>query len=99
MVFWQIEEKKKRRTEQLEDKHRMETAQKLSSQQQQRDQLNEKIAKDVENDALKKNVKVGHLSAIYLGSKYFEVFHSSFSHVHFCDIKNPTQSIKFLANL
>lgn len=74
MVFWQIEEKKKRRMEQLEDKHRMETAQKLSSQQQQRDQLNEKIAKDVENDALKKNVKVGHLSA-----KYFEVFHSSFS--------------------
>lgn len=55
--------------EQLEDKHRMETAQKLSSQQQQRDQLNEKIAKDVENDALKKNVKVGHLSAIYLCSK------------------------------
>lgn len=52
--------------EQLEDKHRMETAQKLSSQQQQRDQLNEKIAKDVENDALKKNVKVGHLTAIYL---------------------------------
>lgn len=38
--------------EQLEDKHRMETAQKLSSQQQQRDQLNEKIAKDVENDAV-----------------------------------------------
>lgn len=79
MVIWQIEEKKKRRMEQLEDKHRMETAQKLSSQQQQRDRLNEKIAKDVENDALKKNVKVGHLFAIYLCSKYFEVFHSSFS--------------------
>lgn len=64
---------------QLEDKHRMEMAQKLSSQQQQRDQLNEKIAKDVENDALKKNVKVGQLYAIYLCSKYFEDFHSPFS--------------------
>lgn len=65
--------------EQLEDKHRMETAQKLSIQQQQRDKLNEKIAKDVENDALKKNVKVGQLYAFYLCSNYFEVFYSSFS--------------------
>ncbi|XP_062603182.1 uncharacterized protein LOC134264959 [Saccostrea cucullata] len=52
-----IEEKKKRREEQLEDKHRMEMAQKLSSQQQQRDKQNEEIAKNVENSALKNNVK------------------------------------------
>lgn len=65
--------------EQLEDKHRMETAQKLSTQQQRRDKLNEKIAKDVENDALKKNVKVGQPYAFYLCSNYFEVFYSPFS--------------------
>ena len=39
----------------------MEMAQKLSNQQQERDRLNEKIAKDVENAALKSNVKVGQL--------------------------------------
>lgn len=42
----------------MEDKHRIEREQELARQQQERDRLNEKLARIIEKSALVENVKV-----------------------------------------
>ena len=54
----QILERRKKRDAQLEEKHRLEMEEEMSRQQQERDKLKEKIARKVEDQELKKNVKV-----------------------------------------
>ena len=52
-------ERRKKRDAQLEEKHRLEMEEELTRQQQERDKLKEGIARKVEDQELKKNVKVG----------------------------------------
>ena len=51
-------ERRKKRDAQLEEKHRLEMEEELTRQQQERDKLKEGIARKVEDQELKKNVKV-----------------------------------------
>lgn len=58
MIGRQILERRKKRDTQLAEKHRLEMEEEMTRQQQERDKLKDKIARKVEDDELKKNVKV-----------------------------------------
>ena len=53
-----MKQRQRKRAETLEEKHRIEREQELARQQQERDKLNEKLARIIEKSALVENVKV-----------------------------------------
>lgn len=57
-VDLQIQAKRKKRNARLEEKHRLEMEEEMTRQQQQRDKLNDELARQVEASELKKNVQV-----------------------------------------
>lgn len=58
LISTQILERRKKRDAQLEEKHRLEMEEEMTRQQQERDKLNDEIARKVEDSELKKNVQV-----------------------------------------
>jgi uncharacterized protein YaiL (DUF2058 family) len=60
-----MKQRQRKRAETLEEKHRIEREQELARQQQERDKLNEKLARIIEKSALVENVKVNIYSTLW----------------------------------